>query len=382
MFREMSETEVIIRSIDNVRMISIYELTGVGDEPERSCAAISVFYDRDKYINLCEFDDGFDILADRVFEIYGDIGDKSSVAVDDRTRNILESGWLKRDESFLEKYYEMQPSDVPEIAFEAAATGKLLPMVEYLLDSLYRVLGIKYEITDSRVGWRGTGTVFGMKNDKRIVSGISILQNTKEEYEVHINNFVETGNVLNVIVYMRNAGIIVEYFCNSLDIRGTGVYTLEPGGYTEFYETYRDGKIIFRDSREVFNAEPVVLDDEEKLLIPWDTEETGIALPWGTVYFMKCERKEENSCVIEEYRECFIFRRAHLGESRCWTRVQNNTTKFSLKTSSVVMYIMALRKGGLQVHFLPNIGNHKARYRQLLEGRYFLINRQKIQDGE
>lgn len=379
----MSEIEIIIKSIENVRMISIYELTGVGNGSGKGCAAVSVFYGRDKHINLCELDKGFDFLVDRVFEIYEEVKDSSSVVMDNRTRQILSSGWIKCDESFLEKYYNAQPAEFPPVAFEAATTGKLLPMVEYLLDSLYKMLGIAYEVTASKTGWRGTGAIFGMKNRSRVVSGVNIIQLTKEEYSIRVNNFAEEHNVLDILVNIRNADIIVEYGCSKLDIHGTGIYMLEPNGYTEFHEAFRDGKKIFRDSRDVFDAEPPVLTDEEKKLIPWDTEDgTGVALPWGWIYFTESKQSTENSCVIDEYHSSFLFRKARLGESRCWTKVKNNDTGFSLKTSSVIMYIMALKKG-YQVYFLPNVGNHKNRYRKQLEGRYFVTDStNNIQDGE
>lgn len=377
MFREMSETELIIRDIDDVRMISIYELTGMGDEPGEGCAAISVFYGTDRHINLCELDEGFDLLADRVFEIYGELEDKTSIVLDDRTRRILESGWLTRDEGFLDKYYEMQPVIQPKVAFEASVVRQILPIVEYLLEAVYKVLGIRYEITVSKPGWRGAGVIYGMLDGSRIVSGVSVTQNTKEEYAVRVNNFIEQGNVLDVIVNIGYSAVIIEYACPYRDIHGTGIFNLQTNGYSEFHETFRDGKKIFRDSRDMFGAEPAVLTEEEKALIPWDFEESAaVGLPFEMAYIIRTDRTGKNACVIDEYRDCFLYRRAQFSESRCWTKVKNNGTKFSLKTSSVVMYTMALRKGERQVFFVPSIGNHKDRYRNNLEGRCFVISKQ------
>lgn len=375
MFREMSETELVIQSIENVRMISIYELTGIGDEPDKGCAAISIFYGNDKHINLCELDDGFDILADKVFEIYGDIEDKSKVVTDDRTRGILESGWQNRDEAFLERYYEMTPSDLPKVAFESAVSGRILPIAEYLMDAVYRILGIKYERTLTKTGWRGAGVIYGMINDSRVVSGVRITQTTEVEYHVLVNNFIQAGNVLEIIVNFGNAGIILEYYCKFRNIHGTGIYSLEKGGYTEFHEAFRDGRKIFRASEDRKNTEPVLLSEAEKKLIPWSIDDNeAVMLPWGMVYVLRQERSEVNSCVVDEYRCCFLFREAMYSENRCWTRIKNNDTKFTLKTSSVIMHMLELKDGICQVYFAPHAGNHKVRYRQQLEGNIFITD--------
>lgn len=372
MFREMSETELVINSIENVKMISIYELTGIGDEPDKGCAAISILYGKDKYINLCELDDGFEILADKVFEIYGDIGDKSEVLVDDRTRAILEGGWQDRNEEFLEKYYQMESSQFPKVAFESATGRRIMPLVKYIVEAVYKILGIKYEITLTKNGWRGAGVIYGIHNGDRVVSGVKVIQNSNREYLVYVNNFIETANVLELTVVMGNDCIIVRYACDYRDIHGTGIYSLEQNGYTESHETYRDGQLIFKDSRDVCAAEAKP-DEEVKKLVPWQYDgKSVVELPWGMKYIIERDCSKKNSCVIDEYRNCFLYPEAHYSENRCWTRVTNDDKKFSLKTSSVVMHIMTLPKRAKQVYFMPLVGNHKSRYRHQLEGRIFV----------
>lgn len=176
MFREMSETELTIRNIKNVKMIDIYELTGLNDDLKRGCAAISVIYDVNKNINLCELDDGFELLQRWVFEYYRNIKNNKKnrdlivhddVVMNDSTRCFLEYGITERDEQYLEPYYSMTPAEYPEVAFESTLSDRFLPLVSYVLEGLYVSSGIKLKITMEKAGWRGKGVIYGIINRKK-----------------------------------------------------------------------------------------------------------------------------------------------------------------------------------------------------------------------
>lgn len=376
MFREMSEIELTIRSIEQVRMISIYELTGTGVRPGHGCAAIAVLYGKNGQINLCELDEGFNLLVDRVFEIYEELPDKQQVAMDEKTRKILESGLQEKDESFLEVFYSLTPVPFPKVGFESALARRFLPMVEYLLDAFYKMLGIKYEVTISKPGWRGAGVVYGLLNGQRLVSGVRIVQNSAEEYEINVNNFPGAGNTLRLIVSVFRDSLLVEFSSSFQQFVGTGIYELKGNGYVESFEAFKEGKKVFVDSREIRCGEGL-LDGEEcrdiLCLIPWPFEGcVAVKLPWGLYCLTARERNETAEFLVDDYRSCFVYRDAGFSESCCWTRITNKETGFSLKTSSVMMQQMKLVHGGFQTRFLSHPGNHKNRYRQMLEGRYFM----------
>lgn len=374
MFREMSETEITIRGIENVRMLSIYELTGMKDDSSQSgCAAISVLYGKEDSINLCELDEGFELLADRVFELYGEIKDTSDAYIDDRTRKILESGLHARDDGFLEKYYSMTPADMPAMAFESKLSQRILPIAEYVMTGLYRMLGVKYEITQSNPGWRGASVIYGMLGGTRNISGVRIFQNSKEEYEVRINNFIEQKNVLNINISMVKDIIIITYFCEHDSIHGVGTYKLGAGEYTETYETFKDGKLIFRDSKTVQNENEIALTDDERKLIFWGNDAgRAVLLPWGMLYLLQSAQNDTEHCITEEYKSGYLFRKSLYFEGRSYTRITNKDMKVSVSTTSVRALRMITTGGRLQTYFVPGMGNNKSRYKKHLMGRYFL----------
>lgn len=374
MFREMSETELIIRSIDKVRMISIYELARLNDEPGKVCAAISVFYDKEGQINLCEFDPGFELLADKVFEIYGKLEDKNSVVMDDRTRKCLELGWNREEEGFLEKYYKKDPAELPNVAFESEASRRFIAFAEYLLKGFYKAIGIKFESTGYKAGWRGAGVIYGLQSENRVVYGLKIIQNAENEYEIAINNFIETNNILTINILMENQNIILDFSTQDKAFYGTGVFDLSDKGYSETYEMYKNGKKIFYDSRFQEAKKEVVLSEEEKCLLPWDEPFQMLELPGGILYGIEKVRENRDTYLAEEFRCVYLYRAAVYSEIRSFRKVFIKESELSLKTMSVVMLIMGLTKGQYQTYFVPHLGIGKERYKDKLEGKYFLVS--------
>lgn len=388
MFRKMSETELIIREIDDVRMIDIYELTGAKEDPEEGCAAISIFYGGDKHINLCEMDDGFLYLVGRVFEIYGEERGRSKgmltedIIMDDKSRQILECGWQSRDESFLEPYYGLEPVDIPEIGFESAEAARFTPLISYMLQGLYLMNGRKLEITGGKNGWRGAGILYGLSNGNRIPFALKITELTEERHSVKINNFMEEGCLLNAVITTQNHSILLEYESEQLDFKGSSLFNLHENGYSERHLAYKEGKKIFADTWGKRGAEKINLSPDEIKLLPWQCDGASYhSLPWGMIFAYKKEITEKNGFSIEENKCCHIYKAAGYSESACWTTVKNPETKICLDTSSVRMQRLLTTEGRMQTYFVPCLGNHSEKYEKYLEDRYFVTESQAISNG-
>ena len=379
MFRKMSEIELIIREIDNVRMIDIYEMTGIKDDPEEGCAAISVFYGGDKHINLCELDSGFMYLVGKVFEIYGKSRGAArgilaeGIIMDEKTRQILESGWELRDESFLEPYYDLKPTDIPDVGFESADSARFIPMISYMLQGLYMVTGKKLEITGSRNGWRGTGIIYGLINGTRIPFAVKINQVTEERFNLKVNNFLVDGGQLEATISIENRQIVLNYKADRSDFKGISIFNLHENGYSENHEAYLEGRKIFADTWGRSAKEAVRLSEDERKLLPWDCGDSEFhSLPWGMIFAYKKEVLEHDGIRIEENKCCHVYKAAGYSDSVCWTRIINTDTKVSLDTSSIRMQRLLIPGRRLQTYFVPCIGNHSEKYERNLEDRYFI----------
>ena len=387
MFRRMSEIELTINEIDKVRMIDIYELTGIKDDPEAGCVAISVFYGGDKHLNLCELDQGFEILAGRIFEIYDEYAGKKNsesneveiisdeIVMDEKTRRILECGRIGRNEEFLESYYKISPVEIPDVAFESAEAERFIPLVSYMLQGLYLVNGKKMEVTGVRNGWRGAGVIYGLLNGERLTFGLKISQTTDDRYIVKVCNFLEQGNFLEAEIVIRNREIILKYASEKVDFKGISIFNLHENGYSERHEAFKDGVKIFCDTWGKREMEKIALTKEEMTLIPWKCDEKAFhSLPWGMVFIFDSERTDKGDWLVTENRCCHLYKKARYSENRCWTRVKNRDTALELNISSVRMLRLLLGKGRSQTYFVPCTGIHSERYVKYLQGRNFVLS--------
>lgn len=384
MFREMSETELTIRNIKNVKMIDIYELTGLNDDLKRGCAAISVIYDVNKNINLCELDDGFELLQRWVFEYYRNIKNNKKnrdlivhddVVMNDSTRCFLEYGITERDEQYLEPYYSMTPAEYPEVAFESTLSDRFLPLVSYVLKGLYVSSGIKLKITMEKAGWRGKGVIYGIINRKKRIFAVEIIQISFSEFAVKVNNFLQDGNVLNIKISNNNRSIVLKYNSRYHNIDGKSVFSLNENGYFEKHEFMRNGRQIFCDTWGKGKKEKEKLTADEKKLLPFpNAADSVICLPWGMFFCYQTTRVEKNNFTVEENKCCQLYPKAGYSESECWSVIKNDDSNIKLSLSYALMYKMLLKAGKTQVYFAPERNNSMEKFRKKLEGRYFITD--------
>lgn len=386
MFREMSETEMILRNIKNVKMIDIYELTGINEDIKKGCAAISVFYDVNKNINLCEMDDGFSLLEDWVFDLYRKEKNKQnessfnailhdSIIMNERTRNFLKYGCRERDESYLEEYYAEEPVEFPEVAYESKLSRRFLPLISYALKGLYTANGIKLKVSMEKAGWRGKGLIYGVVNKNKKMFAVEIIQMNYSEFDVKVSNFLQNGNVLNIKIINDNRRIVLRYSSEYHKIDGESIFSLHENGYFEKHEFMRDGKKIFCDTWGKGKGGAVKLTEEDRKLLPFrPANDIIMCLPWGMRFCFQSENTQNDNYVLEENKCCQLYPMADYSESKCWSVIKNTDTGIRLNISYVFIFKMLLKDRRTQVYFAPVGLNCTERFRNRLEGRCFIIN--------
>ena len=89
MFRRMTEQEIAIRKINNLRMVAVYEFTEAvrrgeadsrGTDADRDgCTAVTVLYGDNEQITLSELDPYYEVLIERLFALYGENSIRAAV---------------------------------------------------------------------------------------------------------------------------------------------------------------------------------------------------------------------------------------------------------------------------------------------------------------
>ena len=101
-FRQMSPEEMNIEEIADIKMIHIYDLTGSARPDEKyGVTSVLVNYGDNSQLNYSENDFCFSLFVNKLFEAYNTAQDKSSIIMDDTTREIMEAGEVPRHESIL-----------------------------------------------------------------------------------------------------------------------------------------------------------------------------------------------------------------------------------------------------------------------------------------
>lgn len=94
MFRRMTEQEIAIRKINNLRMVAVYEFTEAvrrgeadsrGTDADRDgCTAVTVLYGDNEQITLSELDPYYEVLIEQLFALYGENSIRAAVRYNPR----------------------------------------------------------------------------------------------------------------------------------------------------------------------------------------------------------------------------------------------------------------------------------------------------------
>ena len=128
MYRFMSEEELEIRQISDLKMIHFYRLGGND--------ALAVHYGNNKQINLCSMDANYQLLMERVLSLYSQCEDKKSIVIEAASQKLLEQAMegARSHTSFFQrvgkKYVDMETSSSPLFASDGVLRETLLPLLK------------------------------------------------------------------------------------------------------------------------------------------------------------------------------------------------------------------------------------------------------------
>ena len=133
-FRQMSPEEINIETIEDIKMVHIYDLTGSArPDGKYGVTAVLVNYGDNQQLNLSENDHYFSAFVKKIFEAYNTCEDQSAIIMDETTRQIMEAGEVPRHDSILSRYYDAPQQDLPVLVNASTLSKRFEPIVEYLL---------------------------------------------------------------------------------------------------------------------------------------------------------------------------------------------------------------------------------------------------------
>lgn len=385
MFRRMNKKEIEIKKINGLRMVQFYEISGVviksgvpdGMPAPAGCSALAVYYGDNKRINMNETEAYYELLVNRIYELYNALSDakKSEILMNEYTRSLLDSGVKTKDNAFFAQYYGMTPVDVPELAYESSLSKRFASVAEYLAESISKATGSEICINKRQCGWRGAITLSGLAGEEKIAMHCRVIKENDGLYVIFVTNFLKTFRTLTINAETDADYINLVYESDDGEISGNSRFIFEEEKVLETHSiSFKNDQIFYENiENPIEKGNPEGLQENQKRLLPDGKNISCIyTLPWNTVYVRYSEEKSEGEIEIRDYSVTLLSPDAMVSETRGRREVKNNRTGIRIKTDSFFMRKILLSKERIQTYFVPKTANSNGKYREKLEGRVFI----------
>ncbi len=382
-FRQMSQEEMDIEGINDIKMIHIYDLTGASKpDGKYGVTAVLINYADNKQLNYTENDHCFGFFISKIFEMYNNCGDKDSIIMDDTTRELMEAGKVPRHDSVLSKFYDSEKLDIPRLVNASTLSKRFGPLVEYLLVGLYKTMGTDALVIDRKNGWRGSGRLIirvGAENRTVYYKVFEINENT---FSVKLNGCLTENGDLTINIILYDDELSVSYRSDSTLIEGSSSFKFGKDALREMHQIQKDGKQIFYDVNiyeNLFTADSKLEDEVPASLtglLPEGMRPSTIySLPMGLKYLLYDELDSSDSVEVQTFCGVFLWQEAYCADIRGWSMIKSLQAGLTLKNEVFRMLNLSDNREYIQSAFLTGTGS---RYKEELEGKFVIYERKCV----
>ncbi len=376
MFRVMSDMEITIAQISDLKMVHIYELTGLDvTKAGEGCSAIAVYYRESEKLNLNEYDPCFQDLFDKLLELYAATPNKEAISMDPVTREILEAGvGIMHDMGFA-GFQKENGTLLPFFPYDSLLSKRFLPLAEYFLCAAYKVLDIDLMIIGREHGYRGASLLVASNKGEEKEYYVKIQKKDEKRTTIKITNFAKPGGLLTIEICMEWDSMSADYYSDDGEFEGKSIYLFGRDKMTEKHDmTFRDKKVFLEQAEKEMQKEQTNDYDKELFLI--DVPVIGkYSLPWGIDYYSLWEQLGDSlDADVETCRlyGIYEYKEADFADIQSSIHIENETTNVKLSVNSVRVYRCRMQDGRMQSYFVPMENHSMGRYKKELAGKYFL----------
>ena len=293
-----------ISAINGLHMVHFYHLSSA-DSPVYGILA----YYRDKTVNLINTDTHFDLLFERLSNVYAQESAASEILADTLTKNVLQKT-LSPDGLYKKMLEGYTPVKTPMIAPKAFSHIYILPIVKHILNILYDASDEEFSFAPRHKHWFGRGILDARKGTQELHFPYRLLDHTPLYTEVNLSNVISEGNKLNIYISLNREGLTVS--CRDLfyGYKGDISYRITDGTSELSCLFTKAGNILVntKDTCDaVRDAAPCA-----RILKLTDTSEddwSALVSPWGSRVYL-------TSKAGSEYR-VFVSSEGGMTVSRC-----------------------------------------------------------------
>ena len=382
-FRQMSPEEINIETIEDIKMVHIYDLTGsVRPDGKYGVTAVLVNYGDNQQLNLSENDHYFGAFVKKIFEAYNTCEDQSAIIMDETTRQIMEAGEVPRHDSILSRYYDAPKQDLPVLVNASTLSKRFEPIVEYLLVGLYKTMGTDVEVIDRKSGWRGSGRLVIRVGASNRTVYFRIFEINDNTYSIKLNGFLtDIGDLLiNISLYDDTISII--YSSESSAIEGSSSFKFGRDNLREMHQISKNGEQIFYDVNAYENTfkEESKLEDEVSVLslglLPEGMKPCAVySLPIGFTYLLYDISETSDQVKVQTFCGVYLWEAAAYADIRGWSMIKSLQSGLALKNEAFRIINLSDNREFIQSAFLSGTGG---RYKEELEGKFIISERKSV----
>lgn len=349
-----------IATIQKLKMVRFYHLFGV-DGP--MCGILA--YYQDKTINLCNADEHFYALFDRIAEVYALEKNEAVIQMDEETRQIMERACAFAEDAYAEMLSDYEESGTPVVLPKAFSHVYLLPIVKYVIDTLYNSRGSTISFEERYREWFGKGMFEGMLGERRMRFPYRITAQNGERYEMEVRDVLNDGNVLKVEIHHGSGGIAISYYDSFFFYAGSLYCRMTRQGVRLSHVLEERGKELLAFDKYISQKESVMPTQSVRKLIGVLAEEwKAYELPWREMVFQAQSEAKEYRILFSEgngikISHCACFRNLAKGEEASVL-----FGEYSLRLYE--------REDVTELHLLDMDEPRSGRYKESYAGRYYV----------
>lgn len=390
MYRFMSEEEIEIRQISDLKMIHLYQLNGND--------AIAAYYGDNKQINLCALDENYNLLMEKILTLYSQCEDKDSIVIEDSARKILDKV-ITRDihhTSFFNrigKFYARQEGVLcPRFASDGIIRDTLIPMIQYYLQQLYHMWNVEIKFVQESVGWHRNCVMNATYGNETVIMPVRITMLNDYDYKIAVGNFMHNFSNIEFEISYSEDKLSIIFENAKMELFGESYFKLNNQQMKAYTTIYIEKKAVYHQDEPLeqltYTEEHLQCALKQKaFLADVDSVFTYAAiyrLPWNDFIIYRdnhtqdeqYNRNDYDNLYVNEYQGKLVLRQYSYG------LVEDKSNGLKLRTDGAVMRKIYYgdKRNEIETFFMP-VGYYSGwDYKEYLEDKYFYHTTEEMQE--
>lgn len=381
MYRFMSEEEIEIEQISDLKMLHLYQLGGND--------ALAVCYGNDKQINLCAMDTHYTLLMERVLSLYSQCENKDSIIIDENTKAILEKavGESEHYTSFFnrigKKYLDAEGHLTPKFASEGVLRETALPTLKYYIQQMYHMWDVPVTFEKEPCGWRRNCVLKVRRKEETLILPVRMDFPRDNTCRATVGNFLKDLSSITFEISYQDDQLLVLFESKSLNLWGESHFEMSAEKLRAFTTIKVNGEVVYHQEEPIETLENPAEDLKELLHRQqalkdsfFDLEQARVyRLPWGGIAIYRALdgsdtnyiRTDYDMIYLEEYGTKLALRQFS------YSLIENKADGLKLRTDGAIMRKLYYGEKHREVEtlFLPAGYYSGWDYKKYLEKRYF-----------